>query len=188
MVNSFGDERPGRGLDAHLMFSVTWKVSKAKWLEEPHLRWNAGLEKAGEAWRQNLQRSRYGNSPIANIASYQRTGTLANKSNYRIVTEGKEMEFFSVEYTKYLLFGTGIFGPKHTPITPTHAPMLVWRATGNFGFELGGRGGVKRAGKGTVFVARSVRGTIWPGKRDELVQKMVEAFGNGVRSYRGGSV
>jgi hypothetical protein len=124
------------------------------------------LQAAGLSWRQNLQRSRYGTSPI-NTGTYIRTGTLANKTNFRILTVGREMEFFSTFYLKYLLFGTGIFGRKHQPIRPIRAPMLVWKTHG-----------------GQLIFARSVRGTIWPGKKDEVVTKMMDAFKKGVRDYR----
>jgi hypothetical protein len=88
------------------MFRIDFTVRKAKWLTDPNLRWNAGLEQAGLQFRQRLQRSNY--PPPPPMSTYIRTGTTANKAGFKIYTEAGKltMYFGSTFYLPYLLFGT----------------------------------------------------------------------------------
>lgn len=165
------------------MFKVQFDIKKAPWLDRPNSRWNAGLEAAGLSWRQELQRSRYGTSPI-DSGLYQRTGTLADKTTFEITEEGRSMNLISAVYLKYLLGGTGIFGPIGDMIRPTTRPVMAWQATANFGFEISDRGDVRRAGRGNWITARETRGTIWPGKKEDVAEKMKKAFGQGIRDFQ----
>jgi HK97 gp10 family phage protein len=81
-------------------------------------------------------------------SSYRRTGSLG-----RSITVGKVTEstgYASVEvgtnihYAKYVEYGTGIYGPKETPIVPKNAKVLAWRSMG------------KQAGAGALLIASGV--------------------------------
>lgn len=77
------------------------RITKAKWLEHPRARWNAGLVRAGMSFHNQLARSKYPEDPP--LSTYVRTFTLAKKANFRIVEEGNIMEFGSTHYLPYLL-------------------------------------------------------------------------------------
>jgi hypothetical protein len=82
-------------------FSINLDIKKAAWLDHPAERWNAGLERAGLRFRNQLTISRY--PPAPPLSTYVRTGTLAHKANFRITEVGKSMEFGSTSYLKFLL-------------------------------------------------------------------------------------
>lgn len=86
------------------MFTIDLHVTKAEWLSHPAMRWNAGLEAAGLAFRQALQISQYPSAPPE--TSYIRTGHTASMANYNIEIFGQSMSFGSMYYLPYLLFGT----------------------------------------------------------------------------------
>jgi len=88
------------------MFKVEFTVRKKAWLSDPTLRWKAGLDAAGLQFRQRLQRSNY--PPQPPLSTYIRTGTLANKANFKVyITGGTSTMFFgSTFYLTYLLNGT----------------------------------------------------------------------------------
>lgn len=61
-----------------------------------------------------------------------------------------------LEYALYRHEGTGIYGPKGTPIVPVSAKFLRFPSSGTFGpLAAGAR---KPAGAGNIVYARSVRG------------------------------
>lgn len=88
------------------MFKFEFSVKKAKWLANPNLRWQKGLEGAGLQFRQRLQRSNY--PPAPPMSTYIRTGTTANKAGFNIYQAGGSLTMFfgSTEYLPYLLYGT----------------------------------------------------------------------------------
>lgn len=86
------------------MFTIDISVSKAEWLSRPTERWNAGLEAAGLAFRQDLQIEKYPPAPAE--TSYIRTGHTAANAGFNITIVGQEMQFGSMFYLPYLLFGT----------------------------------------------------------------------------------
>lgn len=59
-------------------------------------------------------------------------------------------------YAAYVEMGTGIYGPKHKPITPKHAKVLAWRTGASKPTRLSGR--VRRGDQGQTIFARSVKG------------------------------
>ncbi|MFC1410408.1 HK97 gp10 family phage protein [Streptacidiphilus sp. N1-12] len=61
-----------------------------------------------------------------------------------------------LEYALYRHEGTGIYGPKGTPIVPVSAKFLRFPSSGTFGPL--NHGQVKASGAGTIVYARSVRG------------------------------
>jgi len=84
-----------------MAFSAQFTVQKKEWLEHPEQRWNKGLERAGMSFHNTLRFSNY--PPIPPASTYKRTTATAKKANFRITTEGREMEFGSTEYLPYLL-------------------------------------------------------------------------------------
>lgn len=61
-----------------------------------------------------------------------------------------------LEYALYRHEGTGIYGPKGTPIVPVSAKLLRFPSSGTFGPLAHGQ--VKASGAGVIVYARSVRG------------------------------
>ena len=175
--------------------SFEWSLRVADFISQPRALWNAGLKQAGLAWISTMQH--YPPAPPRQGLQglYTRTGTLGHKAKPKIVKFGQEMDLMGVFYTRYLLLGTGIYGPRHRPITPVHAKFLVFGASGRggvVGHKLVASGFSKRKGglvhnssrdQYLVF-ARSVRGTIWRGKLDEVKKNLIEAFIRGVKSYK----
>lgn len=157
-------------------WSIKVTIKKQEWLNDPPARWNHGLSMAGKEWKRQNQ-----NNPGS------RSGALARASTYKITQRGKTIQFFSTFYWIFLMKGTGIYGPKGTPIYPVHGPFLVFQVQG--AGMLAHSSGVKATRRsvtpepsqntGTVF-ARSVRGTIWPGRLAEIQQAVKAAFVTGI--------
>ena len=85
-----------------MAFSINITVTKKPWMSNPRLRWNAGLQRAGLAWRTS-------NSPMYEPPinpSYDRTGTFGRSSDFEITEEGVSMDFGSVFYGPFIDFGT----------------------------------------------------------------------------------
>ena len=80
---------------------LSLSITKKQWFSQPALRWNAGLNQAGVNWRQHLQRAYY--PPAPPNSRYVRTGATADRANYNINDEGKEMDLGSTSYTIFLL-------------------------------------------------------------------------------------
>ena len=170
---------------------VDVKVTMKDWIKNPRKRWQAGLEGAGIAWRQNLGRSHYGDTG-SDFTTYTRTGTLANKSNFIFPRgEGVEVDFISVAYLAYLLHGTGVHGPSGEPIKPVNARVLAWNNSGNVSL-LNPNMSVRAASSKrlrnknipTMVFAMSSQGSIWEGKLDELIDAVKDGFGRGISEYR----
>lgn len=150
------------------MFKLELKVTEAEWMKLPAIRWNAGLERAGLEYRQQLQPSGY--PPKPPNSSYARKGAaggITSKANFKIITRGKEMEFGGPYYLKFLLFGTGLFGPTGALIYPKVANFLVWMGSG-----------------GQLVRRRSVAGTVWPGKKENIVEALTKGFIRGVKEFK----
>lgn len=79
------------------------KVTKKAWLDNPAIRWNQGLERAGLNFRTSLSRSHY---PPLPPSGDHRTYATAAKADFRITEFGRVMEFGSTFYLPFLLFGT----------------------------------------------------------------------------------
>jgi len=165
--------------------SVEFTVTKKAWLENPKKRWQAGLEGAGLAWRQNLQRSHYG-STGSTWSTYARTGTLADKSNFIFPKgEGVEVDFISTFYLAYLLRGTGVHGPTGQPIRPGH--VMAWNNTGNVSL-LNPNMSPRAAGHGsrnvpTMIFSMTSQGSIWEGKLEALIDEVVKGCVKGIVDY-----
>jgi hypothetical protein len=167
--------------------SMTVQVTKKDWITNPKKRWQAGLEKAGLAWRQNLQRSHYG-STGSSFSTYARTGTLANKSNFVFPKgEGVQVDLISTAYLSYLLHGTGVHGPTGQPIRPGH--VMAWNNSGNVSLlnmnmsprAASSKGSAK--GVPTMIFSMSSQGSIWEGKLEELITAVRDGFVRGVVDY-----
>ena len=63
-----------------------------------------------------------------------------------------------LEYGRYLHEGTGIYGPKHTPIRPVSAKVLRFKPGRMIGPLPAGRAGTSPENRGGWVFARSVRG------------------------------
>lgn len=86
-----------------MAFSLSIQVTKAPWLDNPAERWNAGLERAGLAWRTSNSRGTY--PPLA--PSYpNRSYRFADDSDFEITDPGRSMDFGSTFYAPFILFGT----------------------------------------------------------------------------------
>lgn len=72
-------------------------------MQEPTLRWNAGLERMGLAWRTSNSRSMY---PPLTPSYPHRTYQFADQSDYEIDDPGRHMTFGSTFYAPFILFGT----------------------------------------------------------------------------------
>lgn len=151
-----------------VMLKVT--VTEKSWIRNPRERWNAGLIAEGEAWK--LQNKMYPDTPHP---TYARTGALGNSAEFEIVRFGEQVWLKALAYWKFLMYGTGIYGARGTPIYPVRAKFLVFRVTGS---GMGVIGGVR----GFVF-ARSVKGTIWRGRLDQIILALKEAYAEGVKNY-----
>lgn len=135
------------------MWELQFTVTRKAWMNDPRIRWNAGLERAGINFRQGLQRSHYppidvSGSVYNSVAGmfggdagalsggprYVRTYQTADRAGARIVSFGEIMEFGSTWYLNFILSGT-----------------VKWEG--------------------------------WPGKADELAELMRRGFASGIRDY-----
>ncbi len=83
-------------------FSLNIAVTKKPWMDNPKLRWDAGLQRCGQAWRTSNSPSY---EPPIN-PSYDRTGTFGRSSDFEITEMGTTMTFGSTFYAPFILFGT----------------------------------------------------------------------------------
>lgn len=69
--------------------------------------------------------------PIEGLrGGYLRTGTLARTSTFSVQMRGRAVRFYGPRYAQWVLVtGTGIYGPRRTPITPKRAPFLSFVIT-----------------------------------------------------------
>ena len=93
-------------------------------------------------------------------------------------------------YLNYLLHGTGIYGPSGQPIFPVTAKALAWPNSGNVSLVNPGTMSVRAAsskhskkGLNNMVFAMSSKGSIWPGKLDELIADVKQGFVDGVVNY-----
>ena len=124
------------------------------------------FEAAGQAYKREL--SSY--PPPPPIVGLQGTGVrtnqLANSLSYEV--DDNEESFKGATQGAYMLQGTGIYGPTGAPIVPKSGRFLTWQV-GNPAHPL----------FGTLVHAKSVRGAIWQGKKETLLNSIVEGFMNG---------
>lgn len=171
---------------------LAWKIKRPKWFDNPPDRWNAGLVMAGNAWRAQMQ-----SYPVAKgspgVISNIRTGAMGAKSTFVVADYGRVMELWSTFYWPYLMYGTGIYGPTGNPITPKSGRFLSWTVTGgNMGHILissgvrVSKGKIRHNKKRDVYrvFAKSVTGTIWEGKLEEIQRAIREALQVGIAKYR----
>ena len=177
-------------------FHLEWTITKKAWLDNPPIRWNAGLVEAGTEFRNSMQEyPPESDSPFPST----RSGALGNTANFDIVEEGRLMHLMSLVYGKYLLYGTGIYGPTGQPIVSTEGGPLSWEVPGFTGLGIQTIAGVERRfskSRGVSYMGRdtskninrvffmSIKGTIWAGKMEELKERVKEGFKNGVVNYQ----
>lgn len=85
------------------MFSFSVSVTRKEWMQNPRIRLNAGLERAGINFRTGLSRAHY---PPLPPSGDHRTYQTADKANSNITDFGHIMEFGSTFYLPFLLWGT----------------------------------------------------------------------------------
>lgn len=127
---------------------------------------DAAFQLAGNAWISAMRK--YPKSPQG---TYQRTGNLGKQVKYRIASPGKMLELVGPKIATYVLMGTGIYGPKGTPITPVSARFLSWVVTNGSHAQFGQR-----------VYAKSVKGFIWEGKLAEVKLEITRGFKLGIKS------
>lgn len=165
-------------------------IKTEPWMKSPSIRWDKGLERAGRAWHNVLNKYPPGPPSRSGFGHYARTGTLGNKAEARLVTAGKLLELWGVVYTKYALLGIGIHGPKGTPIVPVHAKMLAWKGKSGmmlFSSGLSKKGETlkhKKSGDSYLTFARSSSGYKWYGKLEELTEQMIKEFKAGIKENK----
>jgi hypothetical protein len=140
------------------------------------------LENAAAAYKREL--ARYPSQ--APGSSYRRTHTLGKTAHGEV--QDLSMKLIAVEYARYPLWGTGLYGPKHEMIVPKTKKVLAWPVSR-------GRGGhVIKSGAGHTgsawtaahlgerwMFAMESRGYIWPGKLDALRKAIGVGFAAGLR-------
>src|SRR5574341_765426 len=145
-------------------FEFTFTVDSSRLLLNYRARIARGFQMAGVAWQSEARHypSKM-QGPWPDVL-YTRTGNLAKSANFQVVEEGRVMHLLAPFYYRYLLFGTGLFGPRRDYIYPVSAPRLA----------------IPKSGGGYLFVSR-VRGSIWEGKAQQVREKVVEGFKTGVK-------
>jgi hypothetical protein len=141
------------------------QVTKIDINKVSHERIMGALQMAGQAYQSAV---RDYPEPPAN-ATYERTENLAKQARWKVDgTPGGpyRCDLIAPFYYKFLLFGTGIYGPNASPITGN----MAWQVT---------NGGNPLAG--TWIHAHTVKGTIWPGKLDVMKQAVKDGFMVGLR-------
>lgn len=145
-------------------FEFTFTVDASRLLLNYRARLARGFQMAGVAWQSEArQYPAKMQGPWPDVL-YTRTGNLAKSANFQVVEEGRVMHLLAPFYYRYLLFGTGLFGPRRDYIYPVSAPRLA----------------IPKSGGGYLFVSR-VRGSIWEGKAQQVREKVVEGFKTGVK-------
>lgn len=170
-------------------FGMSFSVTMKEWLHRPEVRWHSGLLAAGQAFIDAMQKY-----PATAKSQYRRSGALGNKSHFDITAYGKEISLISVFYAIFALMGTGIFGPKGTPIRPVKAKFLAWRSTGaksgtlkiasGIGFS---KGRMRARSSKDVYLtfARQSSGYKWDGKIEEIRENAKRAFRLAVQRFTG---
>jgi hypothetical protein len=149
------------------------------------------LARGGEGFTMELK-----NYPPARHMPWDRRGRgIANFSRANV--EGLTMQLGGPPQLRYMLFGTGMFGPLHHMITPTSAKVLAWPVTGAkqigmagiktsaFGVSYGAQGGNLPSRNVGFMFARSTKGSIWPGKLVQVKAATVRGFEVGLKAELG---
>jgi hypothetical protein len=165
-----------------MAWGIEFEVRIPPGLLDPDERWQAGLMSAGLRFREAFQRDEY--PPQAQLSTYTRTGALADTIDFTITEFGRAMDLGGPIVASYLLFGTGIHGPTGQPIVPINAKFLAWQNTG--GVSLLGPNMKRRAAggrNGDMIFMKSVAGTIWEGKLEQVLTVVRDGFLAGVLNY-----
>ena len=128
-----------------MSWNIDFVITKAPWLSDPTMRWQAGLLNAGKEYREAWQPHNY--PPQSELSTYTRTGTLAHTADFQVEEYGKSMNLGGPIVMRYLLYGTGIYGPTGEPIRPVTAKALAWPNTGAISLLTGSMG--RRAAEDT---------------------------------------
>jgi hypothetical protein len=91
-------------------------------------------------------------------ALHVRTGNLASSTRYRI--RGDSAEILAPSYARYLIHGTGVYGDRGAPITGD-----FWIPVRN----------PEHPNYPRVLRVKSVRGTIWRGKKEAIIRAVQRA-------------
>lgn len=151
-----------------ISIQTDFQVNIKGWVKQPQKVLDNGLKMAGEAWKAEARKYPPPPPNIGLQGTGTRTNNLAKKAEFRIINYGELMYLLGPKYYLYLIMGTGIYGPKGAPIMGS--PFMMWRVTD---------GSHPLAGK--LAVARSIRGTIWEGKKKAIALALREGFILGVK-------
>jgi hypothetical protein len=127
-----------------------------------------GMATAGAAWQQQArEQPAKMQGPWPDQLS-TRTGNLANKANFQVTGDGKQLNLTAPTYYRFLLFGTGLFGPLHSLIYPQSGRVFRIPFTSAW------------SGKKDALYTRFTRGSIWEGKLDQVKNALIAGFKQGV--------
>jgi len=128
---------------------------------------NRGLQMGGLAWQAEAkQYPPKMQGPWPGQLSV-RSGNLGNGASYKIDLAARRVDLTAATYYRYLLLGTGLFGPKASLIYPASARVFA----------------IPIASGGMLFTAYS-RGSIWAGKLNRVKAALI----NGVRQGLSGPI
>lgn len=85
------------------MWDFKIETTRKNWIDDPRLRWNEGLNRAGFNFRTGLSRAHY---PPIPPSGFHRAFQTADKANFEITDVGVRMEFGATFYLAFLLYGT----------------------------------------------------------------------------------
>jgi hypothetical protein len=146
----------------------------------------AGQEGSGKAFETSMKRY-----PPARQAPWsRRSQALAKLCRY--IVEGQVVSFGGPEYLKYLLEGTGIYGPTGQPIVAKPGKVFAIPITGaanigslgistrSMGLSYSAKGGHLESRDTGVLFTRKIKGSVWPGKKVEIQVEVVKGFKAGL--------
>lgn len=161
-------------------YSLEFTITRAPWMSDPLQVWNEGLMNAGLRYREAFQPDEY--PPQAELATYTRTGGLAQTVDFTVTEFGHLMEMGGPAVVGYLLFGTGVYGSTGQPIVADEGKFFAWRNSGEAAYNKFGSARKARA-EGDWIFAKSVVGTIWEGKLEDVMTAVRDGFVSGVLNY-----
>lgn len=156
------------------MFEITFSVTKPL---DPDLIKNKlgpALEQVGRDWVRMVGEPAA--EPTNAIA--KRTGTMEHRAGYDLDDSNLFVSLGTVAYGRWVLItGSGIFGPRGAPITPVHAPMMVFPITSRANIDY--TGSSKHVEDLTYIHAKSTIGQApWPNfsRWKPTIQDVIKSF------------
>lgn len=97
---------------------IRFTVKKPDWMSNVRRRWEAGLLYLGDVWTS----AEYPDVLPSGLLH----DSIRERMRFRIIEGSLEIELQTVFYYKYLLYGTGLYGPLNHLIYPVVAKALHW--------------------------------------------------------------